>query len=117
MLEEAYEGDAVDVWSCGVILYALLAGSKSLMTFDYNLCNHFILFLFLFIPIICIDTPWDSPTTGSPEYEKYRAGLLNFSPWIQFSEEPKTLVRRMLAIDPKKRITMDEIFKHPWYLR
>jgi serine/threonine protein kinase len=63
------------------------------------------------------DTPWDSPTAGSPEYEKYRAGLLNFSPWIRFSEGPKALIRRMLAIDPRKRITIEEILHHPWYLR
>jgi serine/threonine protein kinase len=67
--------------------------------------------------LLFVDTPWDSPTTGSPEYEKYRSGLLNFSPWIRFSEDAKSLLRCMLAIDPNKRITMDEVINHPWYLR
>lgn len=33
---------------------------------------------------------------------------------IKFSQEFKNLLQRMIAHDPKDRITISEILKHPW---
>ena len=53
-----YQGEPVDVWSSGVVLFALLVGN----------------------------TPWDEPTQRSPEYHAYLSGeLLRMDPWTRIS--------------------------------
>lgn len=34
--------------------------------------------------------------------------------WSSISESAKDLLRRMLTVDPKRRITIAEILTHPW---
>lgn len=56
-----YKGEGVDVWSAGVVLFALLVGN----------------------------TPWDEPTTHAPEYKAYLRGqLLRYEPWCNIPQEP-----------------------------
>lgn len=56
-----YKGEGVDVWSAGVVLFALLVGN----------------------------TPWDEPTTHAPEYNAYvRGQLLKYQPWCNIPEKP-----------------------------
>lgn len=35
-------------------------------------------------------------------------------PWYEVSEAAKDLIKRMLTIDPKRRITVEGILDHPW---
>jgi calcium-dependent protein kinase len=35
-------------------------------------------------------------------------------PWPSISESAKDLVRKMLARDPKKRLTSGQVLQHPW---
>ena len=37
--------------------------------------------------------------------------------WRDVSDEAKHLLRRMMEVDPKKRITAAEILEHPWVRR
>lgn len=41
-------------------------------------------------------------TFGSPE-------------WADISEPPKDLIRRLLVVDPLKRITIDDALNHPFF--
>jgi serine/threonine protein kinase len=36
------------------------------------------------------------------------------SDWSSVSENAKNLIKKMLEKDPTKRITIDEIYNHPW---
>ncbi|KXS10458.1 Pkinase-domain-containing protein [Gonapodya prolifera JEL478] len=85
-----YQGDAVDIWSCGVILYVLLCGN----------------------------TPWDEPTVRTPEYRAFvNNPALDFYPWNQFPPLVLSLLRGIMTIDPAKRITIAQIMEHPWFNR
>ncbi|KAE8725549.1 Calcium-dependent protein kinase 29 [Hibiscus syriacus] len=80
-------GKEIDVWSAGVILYILLSG----------------------VP----------PFYGETEKEIFKAVLegnldLKSQPWSSISEGAKDLIRKMLARDPKQRITAAEALEHPW---
>ncbi|KAK8683703.1 hypothetical protein V6N13_039754 [Hibiscus sabdariffa] len=80
-------GKEIDVWSAGVILYILLCG----------------------VP----------PFYGETEKEIFKAVLegnldLKSQPWPSISEGAKDLIRKMLARDPKQRITSAEALDHPW---
>uniref|UniRef100_A0A1D1YTY0 non-specific serine/threonine protein kinase n=1 Tax=Anthurium amnicola TaxID=1678845 RepID=A0A1D1YTY0_9ARAE len=86
VLRRSY-GKEIDVWSAGVILYILLCG----------------------VPPFWADTEkgiFDAILQGDID--------LQSNPWPSISDNAKDLVRKMLAQDPKKRITAAQALEHPW---
>nr|GAT49466.1 predicted protein [Mycena chlorophos] len=87
---DAYEAQPIDVWGVGVILYTMLAGN----------------------------TPWDEPSSRSPEYVRYINGeSLNDQPWCRFSADALSLIQGLLTVHPKERFTINDAFQHPWCTR
>jgi len=80
-------GEAVDIWSLGVITYILLCGYP-----PFHDDNQSMLFRLI------------------------RAGKFEFdSPyWDEVSNEAKDLIKKMLTVDAKKRITAAGVLKHVW---
>ena len=84
---KGYDSGAVDMWSTGVILYILLCG---------------------FPPFYEEELP--------ALFDQILKGRYDFpSPWWdKISPEAKALVRRLLTVDPKKRITASQTKQDPW---
>ena len=81
-----YRGDRADIWSCGVILYAMLAGYLPFGGFENN---------------TKVETVLAAVTKG--EYS-FPEGI---------SREAKDLIRRILQQDPRSRIPMEYMWQHP----
>ena len=82
-----YDGGKADIWSCGVILYVLLAG---IPPFNYSGEEKDLRYLFRAISRADYTIP---------------DGL---------SWEAKSLIGRILVPNPKNRISIDEIWNHPF---
>ncbi|KAL8716171.1 MAG: hypothetical protein Q9220_000076 [cf. Caloplaca sp. 1 TL-2023] len=80
---QQYRGDRADIWSCGVILYAMLAGS---LPFDS-------------------DGDWDAVVQAvlSGQYE-FPQGMSSYG---------QDLIYRMLQMNPRRRIPIKEMWLHP----
>ena len=92
-----YEADMADTWSCGVVLFVLLAGN----------------------------TPWAKPVEeldeyGRPnEYADYvkTNGHPDDELWDSLPSQVLSLLRGMMRVDPRTRFTLENVRTHPWFTR
>ncbi|XP_033637334.1 peripheral plasma membrane protein CASK-like [Asterias rubens] len=81
-------GKPIDIWGCGVMTFILLSGSL--------------------------------PFFGTKEhlFDMIVKGRYYMKPrqWDHISEPAKDLIRRMLRVDPRERITVEEALSHPWLI-
>ena len=82
---KGYEGFSVDIWSCGVVLYAMLSGTV--------------------------------PFKGNDLHELHDLIMIGkFNTINDISYDAQHLIKCLLEIDPKKRITINNILNHPWLI-
>ena len=89
--EMNYEGNQVDVWSCGIILFVLLVGN----------------------------TIWGEPSTEDPEFlayiQHYPHQIKRLKEWGSLSPSVLQLLLGILNIDPSLRFTIPLICNTPWF--
>ena len=51
-------------------------------------------------------------------FEKIKSGKFDYpeASWGKISDDAKYIVNNLLVVDPKKRMTLDELLKHSWIL-
>ena len=76
-----------DIWSCGIILYAILFGRYPFNAKDRDYARKIV----------------------NAEYP--------IPPDVPVSYECVSLVRRILVADPSQRLSIEDIKLHPWFLR
>ncbi|GFR83983.1 serine/threonine-protein kinase BRSK2 [Elysia marginata] len=80
-----YDGRKADVWSCGVILYALLVGA---LPFDDDNLRQLL--------------------------EKVKKGVFHIPHFVPM--DCQNLLRGMVEVDAEKRLTLEDVMRHPWVL-
>uniref|UniRef100_A0A0N4ZCJ0 non-specific serine/threonine protein kinase n=1 Tax=Parastrongyloides trichosuri TaxID=131310 RepID=A0A0N4ZCJ0_PARTI len=81
--EKPYLGHQIDIWSMGIILYALLCG--------------------------CL--PFEDEKMENLR-AKVTKGVLKFPPFL--SLESRNVLTGLLTVNPRRRISMEELIVHPW---
>ena len=80
---KGYEGFSVDIWSAGIVLYAMLSGTVPFKGNNLNELHDLIM--------------------------KGKYNIIN-----DISNDAKHLIKNLLEIEPKKRISIQNILNHPW---
>lgn len=92
VLTRPYNAEPADIWSCGVILVALLAG----------------------------ELPWDEPTFTCPEYTAWKdkdCKLFTTTPWTKIDNLALSLLRKVLSTVQRHRATIPQIKGHQWFTK
>jgi len=86
---EPFDGYAVDMWAAGVILFLMLTGFP----------------------------PWERACATDERFKYMTAGYLvqMLTEWeLGISSDAMDLLQRMLWLDPKDRLSLDQVRAHPW---
>ena len=88
VLESKFNGHSyeVDIWSFGVIMYAMIIGKPPFETSEIK-----------------------------QTYKRIKAIQYSFPDGIPISDNAKDLIKRILVLDPNKRPSIDEILDHPFF--
>uniref|UniRef100_A0A0E0DRT3 non-specific serine/threonine protein kinase n=1 Tax=Oryza meridionalis TaxID=40149 RepID=A0A0E0DRT3_9ORYZ len=89
---QEYDGKLADVWSCGVTLYVMLVGAYP---FEDK----------------------DDPKNIMKIVKLIKAIQYKIPQQVHISTDCRELISRIFVSDPSKRITMQEIKNHPWFLK
>lgn len=85
---QEYDGRLVDVWSIGIIYYAMI--------------------------FHCV--PWEMAHPKNPNFKQFlEEGFDNFEPFRRLPSKPRALLKRILDPDPAKRATIEEILEDEWF--
>lgn len=84
-----FRAEPVDIWSCGIVLTAMLAG----------------------------ELPWDQPSESCQEYADWLQKKTFLTPWKKIDAAPLSLLTRVLQHKPEKRLTIPDIRKDRWYTK
>lgn len=82
-----YAAEPADIWSCGVVLVAMLAG----------------------------ELPWDHPSPDCPLYTAWKECQITRHPWTKIDTLALSLLRKVLMPLPGKRYTISQITNHQWF--
>ena len=87
--EEPFDGFAVDMWAAGVILFLMLTGFP----------------------------PWEQACRSDERFHYMSGGYLvqMLTEWeTGLSSDAMDLLQRMLFLDPKDRLSLEQVRAHPW---
>lgn len=84
-----FDGEAVDVWTAGTILFCMVTGNRS----------------------------YGRPHITDAQFYWMTNGLSKLlQDWgVEMSSEGYDMLSNMLKVDPRERLTIDEVLNHPWF--
>ncbi|XP_029155770.1 serine/threonine-protein kinase grp isoform X2 [Nylanderia fulva] len=89
VLVRSYHAEPADIWSCGIICVALLAG----------------------------ELPWDQPLAECPEYVAWKERkYMSLTPWKKLDNSSLALIRKILMDSPLVRYKISDIKQHRWFV-
>ncbi|BES94301.1 serine threonine-protein kinase [Nesidiocoris tenuis] len=88
VLTRPYAAQPADIWSCGIVLVAMLAG----------------------------ELPWDQAIEDNDDYTKWTSGYYTkFAPWCKLDTPSLALLRKILRPAPSSRFTSANIQSSKWF--
>ncbi|KAM7374338.1 hypothetical protein PAMP_007004 [Pampus punctatissimus] len=82
-----YKAQPADIWACGIVLTAMLAG----------------------------ELPWDQPSESCQEYSDWLQKKTYLPPWKKIQPMPLSLLSKLLLASPDARINIAGIQKDRWF--
>lgn len=62
-----------------------------------------------------IELPWGDTTDNNEEFAKWKKDVyISETPWSKLGNTALSLAKQILKMDPNKRLTLEQIEKHPW---
>ncbi|GAB4821373.1 hypothetical protein N2152v2_008419 [Parachlorella kessleri] len=94
VMGRSYDAKKADVWSCGVMLYVMVAGQYPFTSRD--------------------DLKGGGNMGLQASFQRILKAEFKFPASIPMSDECKDLITRMLTKDPARRLSVQEVLQHPW---